>query len=271
MGVCNTPLRRSTPLHTPLHTPLTTMRYFTEISYRGTDFHGWQMQPNAVSLQSTIQDAMSLILREQISITGCGRTDAGVHARQYYFHFDYEKPLPENFRFSLNNVLPRSISVSRLIEVKPDAHARFDAVYRSYEYYIHFQKDPFLDGLSTYWPKAKNFDLELLQETADILVQYSEFYPFSKSNTDVKTMHCVLKRVRWRKEPKTGQLVFYIASDRFLRGMVRLIVGMCFNVAEGKITQKQVHDALEQQTRLNRSFSAPPTGLYLHEVWYTYI
>ncbi len=247
------------------------MRYFVHISYQGTNYHGWQNQPNAVTVQSTIENVFAQICRTPCPIVGCGRTDAFVHAKEYYFHFDWPDELPEKMMFRANCMLPADIAIHRIIPVAADAHARFDAVYRSYEYHLHFTKIPFKQNLSYQCNYGKKLELDRLQEAANLLLQYQSFYPFSKSKSDVKTMDCDLKKAKWRLNDDKDGLVFYIASNRFLRGMVRLTVGMCLNVAQGKLTLEEVKEALDKQERLGKSYSVPPEGLYLHEIWYKYI
>lgn len=248
------------------------MRYFAELAYNGKHYHGWQTQPGQASIQGTINQALSTILNTPTEVVGCGRTDAGVHARQYFLHFDYAgSELPKAFRRRLNKLLPGDIAVYRLFEVQSDAHARFDATHRAYEYHIDFYKNPFGIGTRYHFPYPQPLNVEAMQEAADLLLRYDKFYPFCKSNTDVKTMRCALRRAGWTGSPKEGQMVFHIASDRFLRGMVRLIVGMCLNVGLQKLKLDTVKRAMDRQERLERSWSAPPDGLYLTDIRYPYI
>ncbi len=247
------------------------MRYFAELSYNGSRYCGWQIQPGQLSVQQALQDALSTILNEPIEVTGCGRTDTGVHARQYFLHFDCNNSFPPGFLRRINKFLPPDIAIYRFIEVAPDAHARFDATHRAYEYHIDFRKNPFGQQTRYYFPFAQQLDFDRLQEAAQALLGYQEFFPFCKSNTDVKTMHCDLRRAEWEIVPKEHRMCFHIAADRFLRGMVRLIVGMCLNAALGKIELSTLHTAMQQQTRLKRSWSIPPDGLYLTDIRYDYI
>ncbi len=244
------------------------MRYFAEIAYRGTAYHGWQRQPNAPSVQQTIEEALELILRETIEIVGCGRTDTGVHARQYVLHFDCVEELPTNLLSRLNKVLPPDISFHRLALVDAAAHARFDAHHRAYEYHLRFRKDPFTTQTAYYFPFATQLDQEQLDAAARLLLEYSDFFPFCKTHSDVKTMRCELYRSEWESVP--NGLVFHIAANRFLRGMVRLIVGMCLNVGQGKIELSEVRRALDTQTRLTKSYSVPPEGLFLTDIRYPF-
>ncbi len=247
------------------------MRYFIELAYNGANYYGWQRQPREVSVQSTLEDAFSTILGTPTAIHGCGRTDTGVHARQYFAHFDFTDPLPKSFTQRLNKFLPPDIAIYRIFEVAPEAHARFDAHHRAYEYLIDFRKNPFGLQTSYYFPFAHQLDFNLMQQAGKLLMQYDEFFPFCKTNTDVKTMQCDLRRAEWVLDEERQQLVFHIAANRFLRGMVRLIVGMSLNVGLQKTSLKEVREAMDQQTRLKRSLSVPPQGLYLKDIRYEYV
>lgn len=244
------------------------MRYFSELAYRGTNYNGWQRQPNAPSVQQAIEEAMATILGAAIEVVGCGRTDTGVHASQYFMHFDWEGSLPKEFLRRLNKLLPADVAIRSIYEVAPDAHARFDAVRRSYEYHIVLDKNPFGEDTTWHFPFFDKLDLENVQSAAALLLQYKEFQPFCKSNTDVHTMECTLFRSEWVFDEKARRLVFHISANRFLRGMVRLIVGMCLNVGLGKVSIDEVRQALEQQSLLKKSWSVPPNGLFLTEVLY---
>jgi tRNA pseudouridine38-40 synthase len=247
------------------------MRYFAELSYRGTHYFGWQKQPKQISVQETLEQAFSTILGTPIEVTGCGRTDTGVHAKQYFLHFDFDGNFPEAFTRRINKFLPPDIAIQRIIEVSADAHARYDAYHRKYEYHIDLKKNPFGNHLSYHFPFADQLDLEKLQAAAQLLLRYEEFYPFCKSNTDVKTMQCELKEAHWEHRPAQQKLVLHVAANRFLRGMIRLIVGMCLNVGTGKIALETVKEALDNQTRLQKSWSVPPDGLYLMDIRYPYL
>ncbi|MBR9922725.1 MAG: tRNA pseudouridine(38-40) synthase TruA [Bacteroidetes bacterium] len=246
-------------------------RYFAELAYLGSNYHGWQIQPSQISVQSTIEHALQTILNTQIDIVGCGRTDTGVHAKQYYIHFDYEGELPEAFERRLNKFLPRDIVIYKIFPVDAEAHARFSATHRAYEYHISLRKDPFHQQTAWFYPYPEKPELEKLQEAARLLLSYHEFFPFCKSNTDVKTMECTLFRSEWEQSKDGQALVYHIAANRFLRGMVRLIVGMCMRVGEGKISLKSVKEALDHQKRLEKSWSAPPEGLFLTDIRYPFI
>ncbi|MFT5165607.1 MAG: tRNA pseudouridine38-40 synthase [Saprospiraceae bacterium] len=246
------------------------MRYFLKLSYRGSKYHGWQIQPESPSIQQKIVDGLSIILRTPIEITGCGRTDTGVHARDYVAHFDYGGSFPSDFLKRINKCLPEDIAIVTLSPVSSDAHARFDAKHRAYEYHVVFSKTPFDIDTAYHFPFLKDLDLEKLQAAAALLLEYKDFFPFCKTNTQVKTMRCELFRSEWEVDEENGKMIFHIAANRFLRGMVRLIVGMCLNVATGKITLASVKNAMETQTRLPKSLSVPPHGLYLVDIRYPY-
>lgn len=244
------------------------MRYFAEIAYNGAHYFGWQRQPNDISVQEQLETSFSTILRTPIDILGCGRTDTGVHARQYYFHFDYDGEFPEHFVRRLNKFLPPDIAVYRIFPVAADAHARFDAYYRAYAYIIDFQKNPFAQQTTYHYPYPDRPELEKLQAAAALLLEFDEFFPFCKTHHDARTLRCELHRSDWEWRPEQQRLIYHIAANRFLRGMVRLIVGMCINVGLGKLSLDTVRAALEQQQTLERSTSAPPQGLFLTEVRY---
>lgn len=244
------------------------MRYFAELAYNGANYYGWQKQPEQISVQATLEEAFSTILGDAIEVTGCGRTDTGVHAKQYFMHFDFEGNFPKAFVRRINKFLPPDLVIYRIFEVAPDAHARFDACHRAYEYHLGFQKNPFAQDTYYHFPFGHQIDLELLQPAASLLLNYDEFFPFCKTRTDVKTMECELKSALWEVDYEREYLVFHIAADRFLRGMVRLIVGMCLNVALGKIELEEVKQAMENQERLKKSWSVPPQGLFLTDIRY---
>ncbi len=246
------------------------MRFFLELSYRGTHYFGWQIQPKQRSVQQTLEECLSKVLRSEISLTGCGRTDTGVHAKGYLAHFDYADELPPRFILRMNKTLPNDISVSRVANVAADAHTRFDATHRAYEYHITFRKSPFEIDTAWQYPFVKTLDFERLQSAAALLLEYDEFFPFCKTNSQAHTMRCNLYRSEWEINKAEGRMVFHIAANRFLRGMVRLIVGMCMNVASGKIELNEVKKALDEQSRLPRALSVPPQGLFLVDIRYPY-
>lgn len=247
------------------------MRYFVELAYNGTRYYGWQRQPNQISVQEALEGAFSTILNTPIAITGCGRTDTGVHAKQYFIHFDYEGSFPHSFDRRINKFIGPDIVLHRFWQVSPNEHARFDATHRAYEYHLTFRKNPFERETAYYFPFSHKLDRAAMQEAAQSLLDYSEFYPFCKSDTDVKTMICELRRAEWEWRPEEQKLVFHIAANRFLRGMVRLIVGMCLNVGLGKLKLEEVRQAMDKQTRIPHSLSVPPQGLFLTDIRYPFL
>jgi tRNA pseudouridine38-40 synthase len=246
------------------------MRYFIELAYNGANYNGWQRQPNDHSVQETIEKAFATILRSTgLEIVGCGRTDAGVHASQYFAHFDFAGEFPPHFVDRSNRFLPDDIAIRRVFSVSEEHHARFDANYRAYAYYLSWEKDPFRQQTLTYERRAKHFDQDLLQAAAQLLLPYQDFTTFCKTGSDAKTMNCELYRSEW--EFREYEWVYHIAANRFLRGMVRLIVGMCLSVAAGKLSIADVQRAMDQQQRLHKSLSVAPDGLYLAEVRYPFL
>jgi len=242
-------------------------RYFIKLSYRGTSFHGWQIQENAHSVQAELNRALSLLLKEDISTLGAGRTDTGVHAKFFVAHFDSaRKDLNDNasFIYHLNKILPIDISVKAILAVKPEAHARFDAISRTYHYYICRDKDPFWRELA--WLYQGNLDIELMQKAADTLFNYDNFTSFSKVGSDNKTSICKIATAKW--EAKDNLLIFEITADRFLRNMVRAIVGTLVEVGRGKITVEKFEEIIAAKNRSLAGTSAPAEGLYLTDIKY---
>jgi tRNA pseudouridine38-40 synthase len=243
-------------------------RYFLEIAYDGTNYHGWQIQNNASSVQGELNKVLSLLLKEEINVSGCGRTDTGVHARQFYLHFDTVNEAGlENLIYKMNSFLPFDIAVRKLIAVQLDAHTRFDATSRTYEYHIHTQKDPFLKLKSHYLSKSMN--VEAMNAAGEVLKEYKDFEAFSKVNTDVKTFICQLKEARW--EQQGSELCFTITADRFLRNMVRAVVGTMLEVGLGKTDLDGLRKVVEGKNRSEAGASVPACGLYLTNVVYPYI
>ena len=240
------------------------MRYFIELSYNGSAYHGWQNQPDAISVQQVVEDALSTILQNTIQIMGAGRTDAGVHAKQLFAHFDYLKPLEDNLVYKLNAFLPKDIAISTIFQVKDDAHARFNATSRTYHYKISTQKNVFSYDYT--YLQHLPLDLKKMNAACDILLQYKDFQCFSKSNTDVKTYHCNIKQAKWIQNNE--ELIFSITADRFLRNMVRAIVGTLIDIGLGKIQVEDLHDIIKSKNRSEAGFSVPAQGLYLMEVKY---
>jgi tRNA pseudouridine38-40 synthase len=248
-------------------------RFFIELAYDGTNYHGWQLQPNAVGVQQVLNNALSTILRQPIETLGCGRTDTGVHAKQFFAHFDVEGTIDHgpwsmdkkgNLLRSVNALLPHDIAVKDIFPVAATAHARFDATLRSYEYHIHFNKDPFKHGYS--WLLRDEPDIELMNQAATMIMEYTDFSCFSKSNTQVKTNNCKISRAEWVKTD--DGIIFHISADRFLRNMVRAIVGTLLQVGKKEIEPYEVRAIIQSKNRSNAGVSVPACGLYLAEVEY---
>jgi len=249
-----------------------TQRYLIELAYDGASYAGWQIQSNATTIQETIEKALSKIYSQKISIIGCGRTDAGVHASQYYMHVDLDpnKYNDEFLLYKLNGLTPTSIGFKKVHRVDTEAHARYDAVSRSYEYYVHFKKDPFLVGRSYKYNQTLIPDVAVLSDAANVILDYSEFFTFCKAHTQVDHYKCAIKQSYW-EVLDDDRLVYHVTANRFLRGMVRMLVGMCLNVANGKYPLQDVIDALDMQKRLEFAWSVPAEGLYLSKIEYPYI
>ncbi len=244
------------------------MRYFIEFSYRGTNYHGWQIQPGAISIQEVLSKALSLLLRQDIEIVGAGRTDSGVHAKQMFAHFDYIQSFDKEILIKkLNSFLPQDIVVHNIYDVTEDAHARFDAVSRTYEYHIHLEKNAFTQDMS--WYHHRSLDVNKMNEAAKILLDYEDFECFSKTHTDVFTFNCTITEAYWTEH--NNHLVFTITANRFLRNMVRAIVGTLVNVGIGKIEINELHDIIQSKQRSKAGFSVPAHGLFLTKVRYPYI
>lgn len=241
------------------------MRYFIRFSYFGKAYHGWQNQPNAVTVQQVLEGTLSTLLRQKMSITGAGRTDAGVHAKEMYAHFDVDEIVETSeLAHRMNSFLPDDIAVDGLFRVKDDAHARFDAIERTYEYWVVQEKNPFYrDTAHLVWSPL---NLENMNKAASIVMEYTDFECFSKSNTDVKTFVCDIKKAHW--ERKKDKLVFSITADRFLRNMVRAVVGTLLDVGLGKTEPEDVRSIVESKDRGKAGVSVPAKGLYLTKVTY---
>ncbi len=256
------------------------MRYFLKLSYNGERFHGWQSQPNAVSVQQTIEEALSVVTRLPIAITGAGRTDAGVHARVMYAHFDIDTPIEDKRRFllSMNRLAGRDIAFSDLIPVHDDAHARFDATERSYKYFVTFRKTPFLYPFA--WQSPSPLDIDRMNEAARILLSTDDFTSFAKLHSDTKTNICDVREAVWNTVGNDAAqlpglledgIVFTITADRFLRNMVRAVVGTLVEVGRGKLSVEGFRDIISRQDRCSAGTSMPGNALFLWDVKYPYI
>ena len=245
-------------------------RYFLRLAYRGAPFHGWQVQPNAVSVQGEVEKAMSVVLRTPISVVGAGRTDTGVNARTMYAHFDFEGELPEKGRLlvSLNRLLGRDIAVHDIIPVHAGAHARFDASERSYKYFVSFEKTPFFYPLS--WHCPNGLDITLMNEAARLLLDTADFTSFAKLHSDAKTNICKVTKAEWSLEGESIA-VFSITADRFLRNMVRAIVGTLIDGGRGKLSLEGFRRIIERKDRCAAGQSMPGEALFLWDVKYDYI
>ena len=236
------------------------------MAYEGSRYHGYQIQPHFDSVQQTVEQCLSLKLGQTVSITGCGRTDTGVHARNYYAHFDLDHEIEdaEMLANQLNAFLPADIVIYRIWQVKADAHARFDALSRTYHYYITRTKNPFhiYDAYYLYG----NLDIEKMQQAANLLFEYEDFTSFSKVHTQVKTNNCKIMEARWFEQD--GLLVFHIRADRFLRNMVRAIVGTLLEVGKGRITLDEFRATIERKDRCEAGTSVPAHALFLESVEY---
>ncbi|MFA9190210.1 tRNA pseudouridine(38-40) synthase TruA [Flavobacterium sp. FZUC8N2.13] len=249
------------------------MRYFIKLAYNGTAYHGWQIQPNATSVQETLNKAFSVLLNSEIYLMGAGRTDTGVHAKEMYAHFDFENPFDiPKLVHKLNSFLPKDIVIYQIFPVDSQAHTRFDATKRTYEYHIHLFKDAFLQEQS--WHFTQNLDVDLMNEAAKLLLNHTDFQSFSKVNTDVNTFDCTIFEAYWTQDGATkegNKLIFTISANRFLRNMVRSIVGTLVNIGLHKITLADFNAIIESKSRNKAGFSVPAHGLYLTKIEYPYL
>ena len=241
------------------------MRYFLELSYNGKNYHGWQIQPNAISVQEVLEKAMSTLLNTKVTLVAAGRTDTGVHAQQMFAHCDIDQAIEnQNFVYKLNSFLPKDIGVHNIFEVKPEAHARFDALSRTYVYRIALKKDVFNFDLT--YLINQDLDVDKMNRAAKILFEYKDFQCFSKTHTDVKTYICEVMKAEWTRVG--NELHFVIKADRFLRNMVRAIVGTLINVGLHKIKVEDVHRIIASKDRGEAGYSVPAQGLYLTQIEY---
>ncbi|MBN2214237.1 MAG: tRNA pseudouridine(38-40) synthase TruA [Bacteroidales bacterium] len=244
-------------------------RYFLQLCFKGTNYHGWQVQPNATSVQKKVNDALTTILKKETEVTGAGRTDTGVHASFFIAHFDSETSFNElhsklKFLNSLNAILPNDIAITDVCEVSPEAHARYSAVKRTYEYTIVFEKNPFLSDMS--WYISRKPDIQQMNRCGELLLQYHDFTSFSRLHSDSKTNLCRIYEAYWTDSQ--AKMVFSITADRFLRNMVRAIVGTMIDVGKGKINHEDFKSIIEQKNRNAAGASAPAKGLVLTNLEY---
>ena len=240
------------------------MRYFLEVSYLGTAYSGFQTQHNANTIQAEVEKALKVFCKQDIKITGSSRTDAGVHAFQNYFHFDFEDELSSAIIYNLNSLLPVDITIKELKKVNKEAHCRFDAISREYKYFIYNTKNAFLRDRAFYYPYK--LDLDSMKTAASILKEYSDFTSFSKKHTQVKSFQCKIIQSEWEIEKEL--IVYKIKANRFLRGMVRALVGTMLRLGRGKITVEDFRKIIEDHDCALASFGVPPQGLFLVSVEY---
>ncbi|MDR1860730.1 MAG: tRNA pseudouridine(38-40) synthase TruA [Bacteroidales bacterium] len=243
-------------------------RYFIQLAFNGARFHGWQRQPDALSVQATLEEALSRLARESIDVTGAGRTDAGVHASRYVAHFDAAHPALDTHDFvrRLNSYLRNDVAISGIVKMPVEAHARFDAVARTYRYFMHLRKDPFLPDISWFYPYQP--DIEAMNAAAALLIGRRDFTSFSKLHTDVKTNICSISCARWTLSGY--RLTFTVTADRFLRNMVRAIVGTLLDVGRGVMPPAGIDDVLRAHDRCSAGVSVPACGLFLTDIQYNY-
>ena len=240
-------------------------RYFLEIMYKGTAYSGFQVQKNAPNtVQQAVEEVFAILQQQTVTMTGSSRTDAGVHALQNFFHFDYDLPIHPQFRYKMNAILPKDIVVKNVYQVDAAAHCRFDALGRSYRYSIYHKKDPFLADRSYYYPYTLN--IEKMQEAAAVLMEYQDFTSFSKRNTQVKTFVCTITSSNWQQE--ADELCYCVSANRFLRGMVRGLTGTMLQVGRNKLSIAEFRHIIEARDCRKADFSVPGHGLFLTEVQY---
>jgi len=243
-------------------------RYFIKLAYNGTNYHGWQIQENAHTVQAEINEKLSLILGKEINVVGCGRTDTGVHAREFYAHLEIEKLKLKlsDLTFKLDRFLPGDIVIQKIFKVAPDLHSRFSAIDRTYKYYITKVKDPFLLNQSYFYHGPLN--IEAMKTSCQYLFQFTDFTSFSKLHTQTNTNLCSIKKAEW--EADGDVLIFTITADRFLRNMVRAIVGTMMEIGKGKISEKEMKSIIEAKDRSKAGYSVPAEGLFLEKVNYDF-
>lgn len=242
------------------------IKYFLELSYMGTHYNGFQVQPSVPTVQGELEKAMKTLFKQHIELSTSSRTDSGVHARQNFFHFESGLEITAKNVYNLNAILPKDISIINIYRMHPEAHSRFDALGRKYKYYIYSYKDPFMSDRGWYYPFK--LDVDLLNQAAAVIQGYKDFTSFSKRNTQVHTYICDIKEASWTMDGKT--LVFTVEANRFLRGMVRALVATMLKVSRGTLTLDQLKEIIESKNCANADFSAPAKGLFLEEVCYPY-
>jgi len=237
-------------------------RYFLEVAYKGTHYKGFQVQKNAVTIQSEVEKALAVVFRKEIMLSGSSRTDAGVHALQNFFHFDFEEIIEKCRLYNINAILPPDIAVKQIFPVKDDAHCRFNATSREYKYVIYQHKDPFLEDRGWYYPYS--IDIDLLQQAAMVIMQYKDFTSFSKRNTQVKSFVCNIITSEWCRE--NDCIIYKVSANRFLRGMVRGLVGTMLHVGRKQISVNEFKSIIESKDCTKADFTTPAHGLFLVKV-----
>lgn len=244
-------------------------RYFVELAYNGGKFAGWQRQKDVISIQQVVEENFSKVLRQDIAIVGCGRTDAGVHARQYFMHFDGPENLTEENLVGLYRIQPTEIAIKSIKKAPSEAHARYDANLREYQYHILKEENPFQRAFKWYNRGVlKNMDKGLLDEVANLYANQKSFFPFCKAGSDVDNFDCKMYYVNWKETDE--EYIFTVAANRFLRGMVRLLIGASIKVCEGQLTLHAIEEAFEKQQRIDGAYSVPGHALYLTKVEYPF-
>lgn len=242
------------------------MRYFVRCRYNGTRYHGWQIQPHGTrTIQGEIEDILTKLFGQHTGVYGCGRTDTGVHAADYVFHFDGPEDV-SHVLYKLNRMSSADLAFDSIHHVNDEAHARFDAISRSYRYHVVSHKDPFHTETTYYYPAIRSCGISLLQQAAALLLNYKDFTAFCKEGSEVVVKECTITESRW--DINGDAYTYHITANRFLRGMIRLIVGMCINVAQGKLELSEVEEALQNKRRLARDLSVPGSGLFLDRIVY---
>lgn len=243
------------------------MRYFIQLSYHGKPFCGWQRQKDDPSVQQTLEDIFSVVLRQKIEIIGCGRTDTGVHAHSYFAHFDYAASIPPSFLLRINRYLPSDLAIQDIFQVNDSFHARFDANKRTYKYFVHYMKNPFLEDRS-WWLENKQPDILLMNQAAAILLKYNDFASFEKKGSNNKHSLCDMFHAQW--EEIDGGMIFTISANRFLRNMVRRIVGCLLQIGIRQMDINTMIQSLETKTPLNVKIATPAQGLHLWDIEYDF-
>ncbi|NPA33806.1 MAG: tRNA pseudouridine(38-40) synthase TruA [Chlorobi bacterium] len=245
-------------------------RYFIEVAYKGFHYHGWQRQKNAVGIQNLIEDALSRVFKTEIQVKGASRTDAGAHAYQNFAHFDWDDEIPPKPIFRLNYLLPHDVVVKGLYRVPDEAHARFSALLRTYVYRVHLKRNPFLEELSYYYPIPGTLDISLMNRAATLLLNYNDYTAFARSDPQTYSMKCYITYARWFYNKARQQLVFIIEGNRFLRGMVRGLVGTMLRVGRGLMPIEEFEHVLRTGHKERVDFSPPGHGLYLKRLKYPF-